>query len=49
MCVMPCDKMKPMDFALQGWIEVAQEGWIDIAYKKKVYNATESCHRLAHG
>ena len=38
MCVMPCDKMKPMDFALEGWIEVAQEGWIDIAYKKKVYN-----------
>jgi hypothetical protein len=30
--------MKPMDFALEGWIEVAQEGWIDIAYKKKVYN-----------
>ena len=38
MCVMPCDKMKPMDFALEGWIEVAQEGWIDIAYKKKVRN-----------
>ena len=34
---MPCDKMKPMDFALEGWIEVAQEGWIDTAYKK-VYN-----------
>ena len=48
---MPCDKMKPMDFALEGWIEVAQEGWIDIAYKKKSVQcrATESCHRLAHG
>ena len=42
MCVMPCDKMKPMDFALEGWIEVAQEGWIDTAYKKK---CTMSCDR----